>query len=119
MGTSRNGDPCLPSKKTGKETSMPENTESREAKHGQRMIEIKLRFWTNDIAEEAGQIVPKHAWSSGVVRIESNKAHGIVPGAPRPFHSLLDVGAVVEKLLIDQGIVLHLSRRMRKYVAGK
>lgn len=95
---------------------MAKNVESREAEHGQKMIEVKLRFWTNDIAEEAGQIVPKHAWSSGVVRIELNRSHGIVPSAPKPFHSLLDVGAVIEKLLIEQGIILHPSRRMRKYV---
>lgn len=95
---------------------MPKNVESREAEHGQKMIEVKLRFWTNDIADEAGRIVPKHAWSSGVVRIESNKSHGITPNAPKPFHSLLDVGAVIEKLLIEQGIVLHPSRRMRKYI---
>lgn len=98
---------------------MPESIESREAKHGQKMIEVKLRFWTNDIAEKAGQIVPKHAWSSGVVRIESNKAHEIMPGKPKPFHSLLDIGAVVEKLLIDQGITLHSSRKMKKYLVSQ
>ena len=36
---------------------MPKNVESREAEHGQKMIEVKLRFWTNDIAQETGQIV--------------------------------------------------------------
>ena len=95
---------------------MTEDVAAREAKHGQKMIEVKLRFWTNGLADEPGRILPKHAWSSGVVRIESNKSHGIVPGAPKPFHSLLDVGAVIEKLLIEQGIVLHPSNRMRKYV---
>ncbi len=98
---------------------MSKDVLSREAKHGQKMIEVRLRFWTNDLADKAGQIIPKHAWSSGVVRIEANKSHGIVPGAPKPFHSLLDVGAVIEKLLIEQGIVLHLNRRMQKYVEAK
>ena len=51
-----------------------------------------------------------------MLRIESNKSHEIVPGAPKPFHSLLDVGAVIEKLLIEQGIILHPSRKMRKYI---
>ncbi|MEK6806629.1 MAG: hypothetical protein AABY95_08270 [Pseudomonadota bacterium] len=93
-----------------------ENVAAQEALHGERMIEVKLRFWTNDIAGEAGKIRRKHAWSGGVVRIESNPSHGIVPGKPKPFHSLLDVGAVIEELLIEQGIVLHPSKRMRKYV---
>jgi hypothetical protein len=93
-----------------------EKLKSLEAQHGQKMIEIKLRFWTNDIAEEHGKVVPKHAWSSGVVRIEGNKSHGIIPGSPKPFHSLLDVGSVIEKVLLEQNIVLHSSNRMRKYM---
>jgi hypothetical protein len=95
---------------------MTKDLEAREAEHGQKMIEVKLRFWTNEIVKGPSKILPKHAWSFGVVRIESNKAHGIVPSTPKPFHSLLDVGAVIEKVLIEQGIVLHLSPRMRKYV---
>lgn len=87
-----------------------------EAKHGERMIEVKIRFWTNNIAEEEGKVIPKHAWSNGVVRIEANKSHGIRPGPPRPFHSLLDVGAAIERTLIEHGIVLHPSREMSKYL---
>lgn len=93
--------------------------ESREAKYGEKMIEVKVRFWTNDIAENPGQILPRHAWTSGVVRIEPNKSHGIVPGTPQPFHSLMDISAIVEKVLIQQGIVLHPSRKLRKYVSDK
>ena len=89
-----------------------------EAKHGQKMVEVKLRFWTNDIASEAGKIAPKHAWSSGVVRMESNPSHGIAPGAPKPFHSLLDVGAVIEEVLIEHGIQIHASKRMKKYLSN-
>ena len=91
---------------------------AKEAAQGERMIEIKLRFWTNDIAEK-GKVIPKHAWSSGVVRIERNKTHGIEPGKPKPFHSLLDVGHVIEKTLIEQGVVLHPSKTMKKYVRDK
>ena len=96
----------------GTETAL----EQREAKQGQKMIELKIRFWTNDIAEDKDHVIPKHAWSSGVVCIERNETHGIQPGSPVPFHSLLDVGSKVEKVLIDHGVVLHPSRRMRKYV---
>ncbi len=88
---------------------------SLEARHGERMIEVKIRFWTNNLADEKGRVLPKHAWSSGVVRMESNKTHSIVPGAPKPFHSLLDLGAIIERVLIDHGVALHPSRRMRKY----
>ncbi len=88
---------------------------ARKARHGEKMVEVKLRFWTNDIAPEEGKILPKHAWACGVVRVEPNKSHGLKPKAPMPFHSLLDVGSVIEKLLIQQGIVLHVGRHMEKY----
>jgi hypothetical protein len=87
------------------------------AKQGEKMIEVKIRFWTNDISEEKGKIVPKHAWTSGVVRMERNKSHGIAPKHPKPFHSLLDVSAVIENVLIEHGIMLHPARRMKKYMA--
>ena len=89
---------------------------ARVAGQGERMVEVKIRFWTNNIATEPGEIMPKHAWASGVVRIERNESHGIKPKAPRPFHTLLDVGAVIEKVLIEHGIVLHPSKKMSKYV---
>jgi len=91
---------------------------STEAKHGKKMIEVSLRFWTNDLAESKDKIKPKHAWSSGVVRMQGNESHGIVPGNPKPFHSLLDVGAVIEAVLISHGVILHPSRRMKKYMSA-
>lgn len=92
------------------------NVAALEAKFGEKMIEIKIRFWTNDLTSEAGKIRPKHGWSSGVVRMAPNKSHGIVPQYPKVFNSLLDVGAVIERVLIDHEIVLHKSNRMKKYV---
>lgn len=91
------------------------NIQEHEAEHGERMIEVKIRFWTNNIADGDGVILPKHAWSSGVVRMERNNSHGIVPKNPKVFHSLLDISAVIEKVLIEHGIVLHRSTKMKKY----
>jgi len=97
---------------------MPSKSESDlAASHGERMIEVKLRFWTNGIARGDGRVRPKHAWSGGVVRMERNETHGIKPKSPKPFHSLLDVGAAIEKVLIQHGIHLHPGSRMRKYVS--
>jgi hypothetical protein len=86
-----------------------------EARHGDKMIEVKLRFWTNNLADEPGKVIPKHAWEGGVVRIERNDSHGIVPGNPLPFHSLLDVGAVIERVLTEHKVKLHPSARSKKY----
>jgi len=86
-----------------------------EAKHGDKMIEVRVRFWTNDMAQEPGKVVAKHAWTSGVVGLERNDSHGIVPNQPTPFNSLLDLGAAIEEALIQHGIVLHPSRKMSRY----
>ena len=89
---------------------------SVKAKHGEKMIEVKIRFWTDDISKEAACVIPKHAWTSGVVRMERNDSHGITPSKPKIFNSLLDIGAVIEKVLIEHGIVLHPSEKMQKYI---
>jgi hypothetical protein len=85
------------------------------AEHGEKMIEVRLRFWTDGIANDRGQVLPKHAWASGRVRMERNEAHGIRPLKSKPFNSLLDVGAVIEKVLIAHGITLHPSKQMQRY----
>jgi hypothetical protein len=91
---------------------------AREAKHGEKMIEVKIRFWTNNLSPK-GTLIPKHAQASGVVRMQANKTHGIKPKHPRAFNSLLDLGAVIEETLIEHGIMLHIDRRMKKYVTCK
>lgn len=80
-----------------------------------RMIEVRLSFWTDGIAAVEGNIVPKHARSSGLMRVEPNGAHGIVPKSPVAFHSLMDITSALEKVLTENGIVLHHSKRMGKY----
>jgi hypothetical protein len=91
----------------------------KQATHGEKMIEVRIRFWTNKIALGRGKVIPKHARTSGVVRIQPNSLHDIVPGKPRPFNSLLDLGSAIEKVLIEHGIVLHRSRKMKKYMPGR
>ena len=86
------------------------------APHGEKMIEVKVRFWTDNIASHDG-ILPKHARAAGVVRMERNDAHGIRPGTPKPFNSLAEIPAAIEKTLIEYGIVLHKSQKMQKYLA--
>ena len=95
---------------------MSESVESREAKYGEKMIEVRIRFFTDKIAEGEGQIRPKHAWASGVVRMQRNESHGITPKNPRPFNSLMDILGVVEKVLIQHGIKLHRTGRMWDYI---
>ena len=88
----------------------------REAKYGEKMIEVKVRFWTNNIAYKEGLIKPKHAWASGVVRMERNDSHDIVPSYPVPFNSLMEISSVIERVLIEHGVQLHCDRKMAKYI---
>lgn len=91
------------------------NVQTREAKWGERMIEVKVRFWTENIAVGKGRIRPKHAWTAGVIRITNNKAHGIT-GEPIPFNSLMEIPSVIEKALLKQGIILHPVGKTKKYL---
>ena len=88
----------------------------REAKFGERMIELKVRFWTDGIATGKGRIRPQHAWTRGMITLERNNAHGIVPVRGRPFNSLMEIPSAIEKLLIEHGIQLHLCHKMDRYV---
>jgi len=94
---------------------MTQTLEEREAEYGQKMIEIRVRFWTNDIASAKGKIVPKNAWASGIVRIEKNETHGINPSSAEAFNSMMELTGAIETVLIENGIVLHPSKKMRKY----
>jgi hypothetical protein len=91
--------------------------EKRDAHHGEKMIEVKVRFWTKDLVEGKDQIRPKHAWAQGVIRIDYNKPHGIKSKAPVPFNSLMEIPEKIEKVLIEHGIQLHLPNRMKKYIS--
>ena len=94
---------------------MPEDVETREARWGERMVELKIRFWTDGLADGRGRILPKHAWTSGIVRTTPKKAHDITE-VKRPFNSLGELGAVVERVLIEAGVKLHPSSKMRKLI---
>jgi len=94
---------------------MPTTTsETREAEHGERMIEVTIRLWTDAIAEVEGQIVPKHAWSYGVARVSPNRSHGIVGRRPTPFNTLDEIPTKIRELLVEQGIKLHLGPAERR-----
>ena len=89
---------------------------SHKAKYGEKMIEVKVCFFTDGIAQSAGSVVPKNAWTMGAVRIDANRSHGITPQNPVIFNSLLEVVGAIEKVLINHGIKLHASPKTRKYL---
>ena len=94
-------------------TNEPENVI---AGHGEKMIEVRVCFWTNDIAESEGHIRPRHCWSSGMVTVPHNSSHGISSGDPRPFNSLMELTHAIEQAMIDADIRMHTGRKQGFYV---
>jgi hypothetical protein len=88
-----------------------EVVEAVEAKHGERMIEVRVRFWTNDLADRKGKIRPKHAWAGGEVVMKANDAHGIRPQESAIFNSMAELPAVIEKVLKQHGVTQHSDRK--------
>jgi hypothetical protein len=97
--------------------TMPIKSNAKEAKFGEKMIDVKVCFWTDDLSGDKRKVIPKHAWTSGVVCVERNETHGIKPSARIPFNSLLDLGSSIEKAFIKHGVVLHPGRKMKKYIS--
>ena len=91
-------------------------SQSVKAEPKERMIEVKVRFFTNSMTDTRGYVRPKHAWTNGSVQMDRNKSHGIEPGNPVLFNSLMEIMPAIEKILIKQGVILHRVRRMTKYV---
>ena len=89
-----------------------QSVEPRAAKHGEKMLEVRLRFWTNNMAP-GGKIIPKHAWTRGIVTVQRNEAHGIIPTKDTKFNSLLGLTAAIEAVFKQHGIKLVPSRRER------
>ncbi|HBG62025.1 MAG: hypothetical protein A2Y03_06500 [Omnitrophica WOR_2 bacterium GWF2_38_59] len=92
------------------------DVEQREAKYGEKMIEIKVRFWTDQIAKDKGNIKPKHCWDAGVVRVKTNNVHDIKPKQPILFRSLMDIPRAIEDCLIENGITAHTENCSSKYI---
>lgn len=86
---------------------MIEDSHSLEANYGEKMIEFKVRFWTNDIAGTQGHILPKHCWPAGMVYASRNDSHGIKSSRTIPFNSLDEVQNAIEQAMTDVGIKVH------------
>jgi hypothetical protein len=93
-------------------------TQTVKASRPEKMIEIRIRFFTN-ITKKSGHVVPKHAWSGGTVRMEKNDTHGIVTRQARRFRSLLDLSTAIEKTLLDHSVVIHPSAQMARYLSTR
>ena len=86
------------------------------APHGEKMIEVNLRFWTNNIAKGGNKIKKKHCWDRGIVRFTKNNSHGIDPLKSIKFNSIAEIPSVIEKVFISHKIKVHRSPKSKKYL---
>ena len=90
--------------------------DEHDAKHGKKTIALTVYFFTDGIATEKGNIIPKHGWTNGTVALRSNPEHGIKAGPQHHFNSLLEITNAIEDALIEGEIILHPTGSMKKYV---
>ncbi len=83
------------------------DSDNVKAKHGEKMIKVEIRFWTNGLAESPGHIKPKHCWSAGNVSVPKNESHGIRSGNRKSFNTLMELTARIERVMADAGIRIH------------
>src|SRR5437868_6626914 len=79
----------------------------RERADDNKMISVEIKFWTNKIAENKGDIIPRVAREAGVIKVLSNSRHGIKGNVkPIPFHSLPHLSVKLEDALVENEIEL-------------
>jgi hypothetical protein len=92
-------------------------SESRRAEYGNKTIHFKVRFWTDDIAPNEGEIILKHMHGAGFVIVPVNAEHGI--GFDKvAFNSMAELPLAIEKAIIAANITVHNSRKEAKYRAS-
>jgi hypothetical protein len=74
-----------------------------------KLIKVTVYLRTDVLpGANEGEIVPGHAWASGVVRVRPSKAHRLRVGQPMPFSGMTQVGTAVEEALTAADVTLHL-----------
>src|SRR5260370_17640696 len=66
----------------------PQDGRAIAAPHGEKMIQLDVRLFTDEIPGP-GKIIPKHAWATGMVTVLTNPSPRLNKGDPIPSNSLL------------------------------
>ena len=51
--------------------------------------------------------------------LQRNDSHGIAPKDPLPFNGFADLPSKIEKVILEEGVKIHLSKRQRRYIVGE
>ena len=69
-----------------------------------KTIAVTIHFFTDNIAEEKGEVVPKVCWEKGTVSVRANKRHGIPATYAYNFNCKEDIPAAIEKAVREAQI---------------
>ncbi len=86
----------------------------RDANYGKKTIEVRVRFFTDSIADTKGKIIPKVCWDGGAVFMIKNEAHGIVPQPPEIFNTMTEIVPKIETVLRQHGVKVVRSVTAKK-----
>ena len=87
---------------------------SVKAKKGEKTIEVRIYFFTNNISKKKGEINQKECWESGRVMVTPNKSHGIKSKRAETFSSVSSLTRTIEKVLISQNIKIHPGKQTKQ-----
>jgi hypothetical protein len=77
------------------------------APRGDKTIQMEIVFWTDNLADNKGEQIAKHAWAQGKVSMSANGAHGIKRGRGTNFYDMLDLPAAIKAELVKAGVKLR------------
>jgi hypothetical protein len=89
---------------------MPKSTDNK-------TISVTVYFFTDDLAEQDGDVIPGHAWAQGQVAVRANATHTIKSGHEVMFNRMADLPAAIEDALIAAGVTLHLPAPAKLFAA--
>lgn len=93
---------------------LQESRGEKRVAHGNKLIKIEVRFWTDAIASDEKSLIPRVAWDSGTIHILKNQGHGIKGSKSIPFNSLSELQPTIEATFKKSGIILLHSRKYRR-----
>ena len=77
-------------------------------KLGRKMINLSLSIWTDKIpGAPEGEVLPKHCWNAGTLRLKSNTRHGIEGSRAKPWNKPDELVPLLMKLLEEAGVTIH------------
>src|SRR5882724_8933670 len=87
------------------------DADSKEARTGEKMVILEVRFWTNKLSKRPNHIRPKHIRAKGTVTFRKNVTHGLNSTLGFNFNSIMELPAAIEKLFLRHGIRVHPSQK--------